>query len=168
MAAALEPAAGALLAEAAARADRIHAAAVADARARLERARADAGRILEQARADGARAAAQAEDTLLSGSRRRAGEAALAARRRAYEALREAATHELVRRASGPGGSPLVARLEELVVGRLGPGARLRRRGPAPLTALAELDGRTALLGPAQLVDQALEAMGPAIGALWS
>ncbi len=168
LAGALAPAADALLADAREAADRALAASAGDDRRRVEQARAEAAAILEQARADGARAARRVATARVAGARREAGGLVLAAKRQAYESLRRAAVAALRELAATPGAPALAPRLEDLVRQRLGDGARVRREGPGELTVVGELDRRAAVLGPEGLVDQALEAMGPAIEGLWS
>jgi len=162
------PVGDAIVDAALARAQATRAAAAADARLELARAREEAARILDEARFDGTAAATATAASELTIARREARETILAARRRAYETLRDGAVKELVHRAATPDGRRLAERLQALVRDRVGASASVHTAGPGNLGAVAESGNRRAELEPDELVDQALESLGAGIEALWA
>jgi vacuolar-type H+-ATPase subunit E/Vma4 len=168
MEAPLAPVVDALVAAAVERARATRAAADADAQAELARAGEEAKRLLDEARTDGATAAAAAATSQLTMARREARETVLAARRLAYETLRGHAVAALVHEAATPEGRRLAERLVALVRDRVGASASAHRAGPGNFGAVAESGNRRAAVGPAELVDQALESLGAGIEALWA
>ena len=166
--AALAPVVEAIMDMAQTRAQAIRADAAAATRAELARVHVEAERILDDARADAAAAAAATAASQLTMARREARETVLAARRRAYETLREVAVATLVQRSATPEGRQLAARLQTLVCERVGTSASVHAGGPGNLGVVAESGNRRAEVGPAGLVDQAVESLGTEIEALWA
>jgi len=166
--AALAPVVDALIASADARARDERAAAQADAHAELARARAEAAGLLGEARTDGALAADHTVAVQLAEARRAARETILSARRDAYETLRRRTVEALELHTATPAGRWLGERVAALVRDRVGAAATVHRAGPGQLAAVAESGHWRAALGPAELVDQALESLATEIVALWT
>jgi len=168
IAATVVPVAEALTEDARRSAEAVLAAAERDARAELARANDVAQRMLAEARADGTRAASEQADLDLAVAARQARAAVLAARRAAYDALRRRALELLEQRATSPSGRRLGDLLEHLARARVGPSARVHRAGPGSLDVTATSGNRRAVIGPAQLVDDALRTMADEVATLWS
>lgn len=164
----LAPVVSDLLVAAEAQVQTVLAAAEADAGAELARAREEADRIVDEARSEGMRAASQVAAHELVEARQRARGLVLAARRRAYETFRRRVVEAVQQEAAAPGGQWIGERMEEMVRARVGGPSSSQRTGRALLTAVAESGSRRAVLGPEDLVDQALESMSAEIEGLWA
>jgi len=168
MVGALASVADALAADAGQHAETVRSAAERDARAELARANDVAQRMLAEARADGTRAASQQAELDLAAATRQARGTVLAAQRTAYDAVRRRALELLEQRAGSPAGRQLGVLLEHLARARIGPPATVHRTGPGSLGVVATSGNRRAVIGPAELVDAALDALADEVAALWS
>ncbi|HUI03191.1 MAG TPA: hypothetical protein VLZ77_06600 [Acidimicrobiales bacterium] len=168
VAAALVPVVDALAGAARTRADALAAAAERDAATEVGRARREAARIVGAARASGARAAEQRAALQRAAARRDARQAVLAARRASYETLRRRAVEALERQGATPAGRELGELLEAMARARVGPVSAVSRAGPGALGVEATSDHRRAAIGPAALVDWALQALADGVESLWS
>lgn len=168
VAAELHPVITALGDEARSRAAAILSGADRDASAELADARDEAERILRQAERDGTEAASRVAVIRIAKARRDARQAVLTAQRTAYETVRDRALDELERRASTPAGRRLGGHLEALVQARIGATAPTHGTRRAPLEAAAERGNCRASIGPAELVEQALQSLSSEISSLWA
>jgi len=168
MAADLGPVVDALVDAARTRAQAVSVAADHDVAAELAQAHDAAERILGEARADGTRAAEQRAARQLAGARREAREVVLAARRAAYETLRRQAIEALERHGATPAGRQLGELLETMARARVGTQCTVSRSGRGALGVLATSDHRRAAIGPATLVDWALQARATQVESLWA
>jgi hypothetical protein len=164
--AALDPLRTALLDGARAAAASAVAAADADASAALDAARQEAVAITAAARARGEQDAADARAAELGQARRRARATVLAAQAAAWAELRRRSREAVLRLRDDPGYPQVVARLGDLARAELGGSATVVEHPGGGV--VAEADGRRADLGLDVLADQALQALGPEVAALWS
>lgn len=154
--------------EALSRAAAILSGADRDASAELADARDEAERILRQAERDGTEAASRVAVIRIAKARRDARQAVLTAQRTVYETARARALDELERRAATPAGRRLGAHLEALVQARIGAKAPTHGTLRAPLEPSAERGNCRASIGPAELVEQALQSLSNEISSLWA
>ena len=150
------------------RADAVLSEADRDAGTEVAHARDEAERILRHAELDGTEAATKAAVMRVARARRDARQIILTAQRAAYEALQVMALEALERRAFSPEGRRLGEHLETLVRARIGGEAPARRAARAPLEAVAIRGECVASIGPAHLVEQALQNLSSEVASLWA
>jgi vacuolar-type H+-ATPase subunit E/Vma4 len=143
-------------------------AMLSDARAQAERilagAATDAETLIAQAKQEGEEAAALDTSHEWINARRRARSIILAARRDAFDHLRAAAA---VAVRSDPRYPALLERLADIARRQLGPGAVVNADPYGERGVSATRKGRHVDVSLANLVEQSLERLGPAVEELW-
>jgi cell division septum initiation protein DivIVA len=164
----LAPVADALLGSARRRADAVSAAAERDADAVLARAQEEAERLVSEARAEGAKAGERRAAADVAAARREARGTVLAAQSVALERLRQRAIEVLEQRGDTAAGRGLGDALERLARERVGGEPTVRRFGPGGLSVSASSERRQVAIGPAELVDRAIQALAAEVESLWA